>query len=336
MKRHRFSDALVGAVIIVTVAVTLFATLWVKQADIRNRQQGVLVRFRDVGGARLGNAVVIQGVRAGRIQRMDLGDDGWVEVRLSLAEGTTLPPDPVVMLNESSLFGEWQATVLSRSALPPDQEVQRQIAEAARGDSVLAGATLPDIAKLTTVAGQIAGDVAQVAERVEVAFDDRAARELRDAIRNTSLLSAQLAATVRVQSENLEHAGAEMRSGMTSVRTAAEAVARVSQRIDSTASPEDLRQIVRDMSAAAAQLRTATARIEALSGRLDRSQGGFDSLVAHTDSIMAKIDGGRGSLGLLVNDSRLYHNADSLVQQLRHLADDVKANPKKYVQVKIF
>jgi hypothetical protein len=163
MTARRRNDFIVGAVIILATIAVVAGTLWVKQTDIAGRRSHVSARFRDVGGVQLGTAVVIRGVRAGRVDRMELKDDGWVHVRLVLDEKTKLPADPVVLLNESSLFGEWEVTIVERSGIPADREVRRQIAEAGRVDSVLPGATLPDIAKLAASAGRIAGDVARVA-----------------------------------------------------------------------------------------------------------------------------------------------------------------------------
>ena len=182
----RSNDFLVGAVVLSVILALTGATLWVKQSDIGERQTRVVARFRDVGNARVGNAVVIRGVRAGTIEAIELARAGWVDVRMQLDRSMQLPATPVVLLNESSLFGEWQATIIPRSALPHDETVQAQVEESSGGGDVLPGATLPDIAKLTAVAGQIAGDVANVAGRVEVAFDERAARELRGSIRNFS------------------------------------------------------------------------------------------------------------------------------------------------------
>jgi phospholipid/cholesterol/gamma-HCH transport system substrate-binding protein len=51
---------------------------------------------------------------------------------------------------------------------------------------------------------------------------------------------------------------------------------------------------------------------------------------------MDKINAGQGSVGLMVNDPRLYRNSDSLVTELRSLVQDFKANPKKYVNVRVF
>ena len=333
----RANDFVVGLTVVLGTVIIVATTLWVKQADLRNRREKVSARFRDVGSVRVGAGVVLRGVNAGRVQRIELGRDGWVEVTMALDPNVDLPKDPVVLLNESSLFGEWQATITEESAIPRDEAVSRQLADARRaGADMLPGATLPDIAQLTAVAGRIAGDVASVASRVEVAFDDQAARELRSSIKNFATLSATLAQTVRVQSTHLDALQADLRTGMSRLASSAETVQRVAERIDSSTATGEVRRIVDDVATAAAQLKEASDEIKTMSKQLSRSQGRLESLLLTTDSVMLKVNAGQGSAGLLVNDPRLYRNSDSLVTELRALIADFKAHPKKYVNLRVF
>ena len=92
-------DLIVGITVLLTAAALLASMLWVRQADVSRRRQYVTARFRDVGNARVGNAAVIRGVRSGRIDRIELDEDGSVRVRMSLERGTILPNNPVVLLN---------------------------------------------------------------------------------------------------------------------------------------------------------------------------------------------------------------------------------------------
>jgi phospholipid/cholesterol/gamma-HCH transport system substrate-binding protein len=255
---------------------------------------------------------------------------------MNLDRSMQLPSTPVVLLNESSLFGEWQATITPRSALPHDETVQAQVEESSGGGDVLPGATLPDIAKLTAVAGQIAGDVANVAGRVEVAFDERAARELRGSIRNFADLSTTLSRTVRTHAGDLDTLSRGLQSAVNSLNRTAESAALMAARVDSSAASGDVRQIVDDISHAAADLRRTSVQIRAMSEQLSKTQGRLDAFLANGDSVLVKLNTGQGSLGLLLNDPSLYRNGDSLVTQLRGLVTDVRANPKKYVSVRIF
>ena len=329
-------DFIVGLTVIVTIVALLVSVIWVRQSDVSRRRQHVTARFQDVGNARVGNAAVIRGVKAGRIDRIELDDDGTVLVRMSLDKGTILPGDPVVMLNESSLFGEWQATITEREALPADEHVQEQIRVVDRQDELLPGATLPNIAKLTAVAGQIAGDVADVASRVDVAFDDDAAKELRASIRNFSSLSSTLATTVQDHAGDLDTLSRGLRDAVRTLHRAAVNSERIASRVDSTIAPDELRRIMTDLGHAAAELRSASGTINAMATRLSGSQGHLDRFLVSGDSVLGKINSGQGTLGLLVNDSSLYIGSDSLVMQLRGLVTDIKANPKRYLSVRLF
>lgn len=329
-------DFIVGLTVIVTVVALLISVTWVRQNDVSRRRQHVTARFQDVGNARVGNAAVIRGVKAGRIDRIELDEDGTVLVRMSLDKGAVLPRDPVVMLNESSLFGEWQATITEREAVPLDEHVQEQLEVVDGRDDLLPGATLPNIAKLTAVAGQIAGDVADVANRVDIAFDDAAAKELRASIRNFSALSTSLATAVQNHAGDLDTLSSGLQDAVRSLNRTARTTELIARRVDSSIAAGEMRQIMGDLSSTAAELRRTTGTISAMATRLSGSQGHLDRFLVSGDSVLAKINSGQGTLGLLVNDSSLYIGSDSLVTQLRSLVTDIKANPKRYLSVRLF
>lgn len=329
------NDFLVGLTVIATVVALVSGVLWLQQRDPAHRRQRVVAQFQDVGNARVGNAAMIRGVKSGRIDQIELADDGSVLVRLSLDRGVELPRDPVVLLGESSLFGEWQATITERAATPRDDAVQRQLV-GARGRGMIAGATLPDIAKLTVVAGQIAGDVANVAERVEVAFDDNAARELRGSIRNFAILAQTLAKTVTDHSGDLDTLSSHLQGAVNSLDRTARKTEQIADRVDSSMTTGEARSLLSDLAASAAELRVASGQIAAMTRKLAGSQSRLDSFLASGDSVLMKINGGQGTLGRLVNDSSLYVGSDSLVSSLRTLVQDIRANPKKFFSLKVF
>lgn len=337
MTEHkRTSDFVVGITVLVVTAVLLAVVLWVKQADLGRRKSELLVRTRDVGGVALGNPVVIRGVRAGQVQGIALGERGWVVLTLGIDKSIPLPSDPVVLLVASSLFGEWQATVTEYAGVPPDRELRAALAEARTSGDTLAGAMLPDIAQLTSVAGRISGDVAKVADRVQVAFDDKAAKELRESIRNFALLSGDLARTVNAQSKNLDRISIEVQTGLKTVNAAAENLNSFSRRVDSATSRGELQTIITNSQNAARELVATTTRLREIAEGLNRTDSRLASAMSRADSVFAKVNSGQGSLGLLVNDARLYRNSDSLVTELRALLADVKKNPKRYFNVKVF
>ncbi|MEP7264923.1 MAG: MlaD family protein [Bacteroidota bacterium] len=61
-----------------------------------------------------------------------------------------------------------------------------------------------------------------------------------------------------------------------------------------------------------------------------------DMALEQFNGVMNKINKGEGSLGMLVNDQKLYTNLDDAAKNLDELLKDLKANPKKYVHFSVF
>jgi phospholipid/cholesterol/gamma-HCH transport system substrate-binding protein len=279
---------------------------------------------------------MFRGVRSGRIDQVTLGDNGWVVVRLALDAGITMPDDPVVLLQSASLFGEWQANLLSAAGVPPDRELRAAIAEARGGSDTLPGALLPDIAQLTSVAGRIAGDVAEVADRVRTVFDDSAAMELRGTIRSVADVSAELQRTVARQSRNLDSVSVDVQRGVRDLSLAAAVIDSVARRVDASTSRGEIQSIVSTAQQAASELLATSRQLRTLSVDVERTQVRLESAVANADSVFTKMNRGDGTMGRLVNDPRLYSNSDSLMVELRALVADIRANPRKYFNLRIF
>ncbi|MFI5230003.1 MAG: MlaD family protein, partial [Gemmatimonadales bacterium] len=126
----RSSDAVVGLVVLVVALATITAVTWARQADVGGRRHLVVAHFRDVGNARVGNAVVIRGVVGGRIQAIELAPDGWVNVRMKLDPSVGLPGHPVVLLNDWRLFGVGPPPAAPHRARPPHHALRRAVDDA--------------------------------------------------------------------------------------------------------------------------------------------------------------------------------------------------------------
>jgi phospholipid/cholesterol/gamma-HCH transport system substrate-binding protein len=106
--------------------------------------------------------------------------------------------------------------------------------------------------------------------------------------------------------------------------------------VDSSTSAGEIARIVANADSASATLRASAEDLRAMSRELAKSQLALQSLLARGDSVASKLNAGQGSLGALLNDPSLYRNSDSLMVALRELVTDIRKNPKKYVNVRIF
>jgi phospholipid/cholesterol/gamma-HCH transport system substrate-binding protein len=58
--------------------------------------------------------------------------------------------------------------------------------------------------------------------------------------------------------------------------------------------------------------------------------------VNQLQTVLDKINKGDGSLGLLINDKKLYNNLENTVRSVNILIDDLKTHPKRYVSFSVF
>ena len=78
-----------------------------------------------------------------------------------------------------------------------------------------------------------------------------------------------------------------------------------------------------------ANFRTASANMNALTAD-------FRQTSAKLDSILSKANSGPGTVGMALNDPGAYNDVRALIQHMDSLIVDIKKNPKRYINVKIF
>jgi phospholipid/cholesterol/gamma-HCH transport system substrate-binding protein len=61
-----------------------------------------------------------------------------------------------------------------------------------------------------------------------------------------------------------------------------------------------------------------------------------NKVLLQVSDITSKIDKGEGTLGLLINDQKLYNNLNNSASQLNLLIEDMKLNPYRYVNFSVF
>ncbi|HLM69483.1 MAG TPA: hypothetical protein VK358_18220, partial [Longimicrobium sp.] len=91
------------------------------------------------------------------------------------------------------------------------------------------------------------------------------------------------------------------------------------------------------------ELARAIARTDSISLRMDAAARSFNAAGESMASIAGRIDRGEGTLGKLSRDESLYDNLNAAAQNINTtatrygtLAEDIQANPKKYINLRVF
>ena len=319
MNRQR--ELLVGAVIIIAVVVTVVGTLWLQGTNFGRLPVVVEVLLESAGQLSEGNVVTYRGVRIGRVDGITVEPGGGaVRVTMHLEPDVTLPVDAAVVLGPESLFGGWQAEIVSRASFErfPFFDLASDAQSTPR---LLAGYALPEISRLTASAEQISQNLAD---------------NLSNAIANIEAITQEVHTLVREQSVVATRITASTDSALAEVELAARTARRSFEEIESVVTDAQLDSILSNLSVASVGLRTVANELSDPDGGLSATLGRADSAFIRVDRIAAGLEAGEGSLGRLLTDTAFALRAENVLMQLDLLLQDVRENPRRYVRLSIF
>ncbi len=69
---------------------------------------------------------------------------------------------------------------------------------------------------------------------------------------------------------------------------------------------------------------------------LNRTLDTLNSTIGYLKATIGKLNATTGTAGLLLNDTKLYNNLTATANKLNLLIDDIKTNPKRYINISIF
>ncbi len=325
------NDVRVGLVVLAGLAVLLFGTLWLQDWSFMQDRQDLEAWFREVGQLQDGNAVKLRGVPIGEVTGIVLDQTSTgVIVQMSVNSDIRLPEDPVVLLAPESLFGDWQAEIFPRSRYPfYNYAISPE-------PGVLPGYSLPDVSRLTAVADRIAENLAVLTDRVEIAFTEETAVNVREAINNVQEVTAELASLMETQGQTVRELAVGLEATNQTFQEAAETAQRALTELETALTAGDLTSTMRNVAAVTARMDTLTQTLAAMSDEITGTVASADTSFASLQTLMQQVERGEGTLGLLLQDTALYRDLLLTSTLIQDLLKDFQRNPQKYINLRVF
>lgn len=327
----RRNEVVVGLVVIAGILLIVFGTIWMRGLKLGSEEVDVQARFREVGQLLTGSSVKFRGVPIGRVERIALEPSGnAVIVTMSVSGDVRLPEDPVVILSPESMFGDWQAEIVSRA--------QFRFYDYAESldPAVLPGYALPDMSRLTAVADQIARNLATISDRFEIAFTEETALNIREAIENIQEVSEQLTGLVGSQQAAIEEVARNLEQTSEAAGQAAMTMQRAFAEVETAIAGGRLTTIVQNVERATTHTDSLIAILVAASHDLRNTALRADSTFQQVAGIASAVERGEGTLGRLLRDTALYVNLVETNVEVQALLSDIRRNPRRYINLTIF
>jgi phospholipid/cholesterol/gamma-HCH transport system substrate-binding protein len=247
-------------------------------------------------GLKQGQPVLLVGVSVGYLDEVDLHQDGTLVTTLRIQKNYQVPVTSKATVVPNGIFGDMAV------ALTPSKPDPRSFKE---GDTVPIGPSTPGIAQLTAKADSVMTAVNTITTALEREMVGTGGiRDLRSTIGATNRLVNDFSAIANEQSRQLTATMASVRRATTAIDPA---------KVDSTL----------------ANFQTTSANLAQLSAQVKETS-------QKLDAVLAKVDSGPGSAAKLINDPGAYNDVRGLLQRMDSLLADIKKNPKRYINVRIF
>lgn len=140
--------------------------------------------------------------------------------------------------------------------------------------------------------------------------------------RANELLNPQAVANLHATAAVLPSSAEQLRLAFAELRLASAALRRTAEGLEDAKTGQ--------------QLNAAIGRVDETARALKDVAASMDRSLVSLNSVFAKIDRGDGTLGKLVNDTSLYSNLNGAARDIKALAEDMKANPKRYLTIDVF
>jgi len=253
-------------------------------------------KFPWSSGLKQGQPVLLAGVNVGYVDGVELRQDGTVLTTFRVGNAYKVPQGTVATVVANGIFGDMAIALTPKGPNP---------LSIPPNDTVPVGPSGPGIAELTSKADSIATSVNQMTTALQKELiASGGVSDLRKTITGMNQLVAQFSVIAAEQNRQLTATFASLRKATSGVDSA---------KVDST---------VRNVREASANMAILSNDLKATSAKLD--------------SIVAKVGNGNGTVAKALNDPGAYNDIRALIQHMDSLIVDVKKNPKRYINVKVF
>lgn len=253
-------------------------------------------RFPWGAGLKPGQPVLLAGVQVGYLDHVELIPTGSLVVTMQVADDYRIPDGTTAAVEPNGIFGD------QLIALTPELGRDTYMS---RGDTIPVGEGTPGTAELLSKGDSIAANVLALTDETRARFvADGGLKDVQQTVKDVTKLVAQLSTVLAAQSAELSRTQVQLRRTLASVDSA---------KVDSTT----------------ANLQATSASLEALTRELRTTN-------EQVQGLMTKVSTGEGTVGRLMNDPAVYARLDTLLLRADSLMADIKANPRRYINLKIF
>lgn len=302
-------NVLIGLTVVVSICILYWGIEYLKGINLLKPANFYYAKFEKVNGLTVASPVTVNGFKVGQVREITYDyDTNQISVELSFEKGLKIPDGSTITFSNELLGAA--ALQLNLGASKTYMEVGSVIPTQMQGGLMdkVGNDMMPALVSILPKVDSIVGSVNQILANPAIAAS----------VTRCDAITRELAAS-----------SAQLTELMASLNKAIPGMV------------HNANGVLANANALTADLRTTTGNLNTITGNLkelplDTTLNRINATLANVQRLTTKLNNENSSLGMLLNDKKLYQNATSTVASLDSLLQDVKKHPKKYVTIKVF
>ena len=305
------NETKVGILAAFAIAIFIIGYNFLKGNDVFTSENEYYAIYDKVDGLTVSKPVLVNGFQIGRVSALTLQPNGQILAEFKIDPKYEIPTSTIAKLESTDLLGS-KAVVF---------DLGMSKTYAASGDTLNANVQVNIMDQMEPV---------QKKAQVVIARLDSILQSVN------SILSPNFQKNVESSFNSIS---ATLRSLESTSKTVDGMVSIQSKRIDNILSNAE--SISSNLKNNNQQITSILSNFNQLSDGLAKSNfkqtlENADKAVSDLQLTINKINSGKGSVGMLLNDEQLYNNLNNASKNLDNLMIDLRANPKRYVSFSVF
>ena len=305
--KTEFKVGLFGLLVLV---ILFFGIKFLKGSDIFQKENVYYATYNDVSGMLVSSNVFINGLRVGYVKEITTTNeraDNFV-VAFTVRSDIKIPEDSKILLFSSDLLGS--------------KALKLQLGNSSKiindGDTIKSDKELGMLDNLGASISPMMNNLDSILSSLNNILNIQNQNSLRNTIANIETTTARLG-NITTNLDNL------MSSEKTKLAKIIENTESITSNLkDNNQKLTNIIQNVDNIVDSAAKANIGTTLIET------------GKSIEKLNTVLSVIEKGKGNVGLLINDEELYKSLDNSAKNLNKLIEDIKENPKKYINVSVF
>lgn len=305
------NETKVGILAAFSIALLIIGYNFLKGNAIFSSETVLYARYSHVDGLGVSKPVLINGYQIGRVDKLTLQSDGTIIATLKIKGKYEIPKNSVAKLESIDLLGGKAIVMALGTGNVYAKDGDTLNANVAKG-------LMETVQPVQKKAEMIIAKMDSILTSVNSILNPNFQKNVDKSFNSIASTLASLEATSKKVDNLVGSEGSRISAILANVENISNNLKNNNEKINGILN----------------NINTITDQVAA--ANFKQTIDNANKSMADLQSIVAKINEGKGTLGLLINDTKMYDNLNSASQNLDKLIIDLKENPKRYVHFSVF